>query len=170
MCVGGAEADSGSEGKSGEDYGKREFGLDPIEGGADVFDFADAVSVRAFTQSGAAEVEAQDGESEAVEGFHGVEDDFVVERSAKEWMRMADDGGVGCGRGSGVEQSFEASGGAGEGEGADAGSFGHGMSVVVGRSVDWPFVQTSIAENSHPGDWRAATGDWYSFAAWICLG
>jgi len=128
VVIGGAEADGGSEGKSGEDDGEREFGLDPIESGADVFDFADAVGVHAFTQSCAAEVEAEDRESEAIEGFHGVEDDFVVERSAKERMRVTDDGSVGCGGGSGVEQSFQASGGAGDGEGADAGSFGrHGI-------------------------------------------
>jgi hypothetical protein len=112
--IGGAEADGGSEGKSRKDDGEREFGLDPIESGADVFDFADAVGVLALAQSGAAEVEAEDGESEAVEGFHGVEDDFVVERSAKEGMRMTNHGSVGCGGGSGVEQSFQTSGRASE--------------------------------------------------------
>jgi hypothetical protein len=55
---------------------------------AHIFDFADAVGVLAFAQTGAAEVEAQHRESEAVERFHGVEDDFVVERSTVERMRM----------------------------------------------------------------------------------
>src|SRR5450759_968760 len=74
--IGGAQSDGGSEGKAGEDYGERELAFEPIEGGAHVFDFADAVGVLAFAQSGAAEVEAEDGESVAVERFHGVEDDF----------------------------------------------------------------------------------------------
>ncbi len=78
-----------------------------------------------FTQAGAAEVEAEYGESEVVERLHGVEDYFVVERSSVERMRMTDYGSVGRGGRSGVEQSFQASGGAGEEERADGGGFGH---------------------------------------------
>ena len=92
--------------------GSRELALQPVERGADVFDFADAVGVLAFAQSGAAKIETQHGESEAVERFHGVEDDFVVQRSAKKRMRMADERGVSRGGRAGVEQGFEASGGA----------------------------------------------------------
>ena len=104
--------------------GQREFAFEPIEGGAHVFDFADAAGVFAFAQAGAAEVEAEHGESEAVERFHGVENDFVVQRSSVERMRMADHGGVRRVGRSGVEESFQASGGAGEEERADAGGFG----------------------------------------------
>jgi hypothetical protein len=60
--------------------------------GTHVFYFAFAAGMLAFAQAGAAEVEAEDGESEAVERFHGVEDDFVVQRSAVQRMRMADYG------------------------------------------------------------------------------
>ena len=111
--VGGAQSYGGAERKAGEDHGQREFAFEPIEGNAHVFDFADAVGVFAFAQASAAEVEAEHGESEAVERFHGVEDYFVVERSTVEWMRMADHGSVRRVRRSGVEQSFQTSGGAG---------------------------------------------------------
>ena len=133
--IGGAQSDGGSEGKAGEDYRKRELAFEPIEGGAHVFDFADAVGMLAFAQSGAAEVEAQHGESEAVERFHGVEDDFVVQRSTVKRMRMAHHGGMGRVGRSGVEQGFQASGGAGEEERADAGGFvDHALSSIGRRS------------------------------------
>ncbi len=138
----GAQSDGGAEGKTGEDDGQREFALEPIEGGTHVFFFADAAGVLAFAQAGAAEVEAQHGESEAVERFHGVEDDFVVQRSTVQRMRMAHRGGV-CRAGrSGVEESFQASGGTGEEQRADAGGFGEHGPVVSPKS----FV-VSIAEN-----------------------
>jgi len=133
--IGGAQSDGGSEGEAGEDYGQRELAFEPIEGGAHVFDFPDAVGVLAFAQSGAAEVKAEYGESEAVKRLHGVEDDFVVQRSPIKRMRMAHHGGMGRTGQSGVEQGFQASGRAGEEERADAGAFvGQGPSLVVGRS------------------------------------
>ena len=45
--------------------------------------------VRSLAQSRAAEVEAQHGKAERVQGLHGVEDDFVVHGSAVERVRMA---------------------------------------------------------------------------------
>jgi len=132
--IGGARSNSSAERKAGEDDGQRELMFQPVEGGAHVFDFADAICVLAFAQAGAAEVEAEHGESEAVERFHGVEDYFVVERSTVERMGMADHGGVRRAGRSGVEETFQASCGAGEEQGADAGSFGeHGLSLVVSR-------------------------------------
>ena len=53
------------------------------------------MGVFAFAEAGAAEVEAQDGESKAVERLHGLEDNFVVQRSAVERVGMADDGRMG---------------------------------------------------------------------------
>ncbi len=123
VSIGGAQSDGGSEGKAGEDYGERELAFEPIERGAHVFDFPDAVGVLAFAQSGAAEVEAEHGESEAVERFHGVEDDFVVQRPSIERMRVAHQGGMGRTRQSCVEQGFQASGRAGEEQGTDTGGF-----------------------------------------------
>jgi len=128
--VGGTQSDGGAERKAGEDDRQRELAFEPVEGGAHVFNFSDAAGVFAFAQAGAAEVEAEHRESEAIERFHGMEDDFVVERSAVERMRMADHGGVRRVGGPGVEQSFQASGGAGEEKRADAGRFGwHGIRV-----------------------------------------
>jgi len=42
-----------------------------------------AVGMFAFTQARATKVETQYGKPEAVQRFHGVEDDFVVQRSAE---------------------------------------------------------------------------------------
>jgi hypothetical protein len=126
----GTQSDGGSEGKAGENYREHKLAFEPIEGGTHVFDFPDAVGVLAFTQSGTAEVEAQHGESEAVERFHGVEDDFVVQRPPIKRMRMAHHGGMRRTGRSGVEQGFQASGRTGEEERADAGGFvEHGIRV-----------------------------------------
>jgi hypothetical protein len=101
------------------------FGIEPIESSANVIDFAVATVVLALAEPGAAKVEAKNGKSEAVQGFHGMEDDFVVERAAEERMGMADERGMaGVGRAS-VEQGFEASGGAVEKERADGGVLVH---------------------------------------------
>ena len=108
--IGGAQSDSGSKGKAAKDYRERKLAFEPIEGGAHVFNFADAVGVLAFAQSGAAEIKAQHGESEVVERLHGVEDDFVVQRAAKQRMRMANHRGVRRVLSARVEQRFQASG------------------------------------------------------------
>lgn len=116
VVVGGAQAYRGPEGKSGEDDWQLKFAFKPFESGSHVVDFADAVCMLSFAQAGTTEVEAQDGKSEAVERFHGVEDDLVMERSSVERMRMADQRRV-RGRGRAiVEQGLEASGGAVEKE------------------------------------------------------
>ena len=62
--------------------------LEPVKRSADVVDLADATRVLAFAKSRPAEVEAQHGKSEAVERFHRVEDDLVVQRPAIERVRM----------------------------------------------------------------------------------
>src|SRR4029077_30672 len=72
-----------------------------------------------LAQSCSAEVEAQHGESEAVQGFHRVEDDLVVQRPAEKGMRMAHHSGMRRVLSAGVEQGFEASSGTFEEEGAD---------------------------------------------------
>ena len=63
----------------------------------------------ALAQSGSAKVEAQHRETKAVQRLHGVEHDFVVQRSAKQRMRMADHRSVRRVRRSRVEQGFQAS-------------------------------------------------------------
>jgi hypothetical protein len=84
--------------------------IEPIERGANVFEFSDSVSVFALAQAGATEVETEYGERKAIQGLHGVEDHFVVERSSEERMGMADDSRMRRLGRTGVEQSFEASG------------------------------------------------------------
>lgn len=70
-----------------------------------------------------------------------MEDDFVVERSAVERMGMADDGGVRRVGRSGIQEGFQASGGAGQKKRADAGGFGeHGIRVqqLPIANTQWP--------------------------------
>ena len=136
----GAQSDSGSEREAGEDDGQGEFTLEPIESGSHIFDFADAAGVLALAQAGAAEVKTEHGKSEAVERFHGVECDFVVQRSAVERMGMANHGGMRRVGRSGVEESFQASGGTGEEERADAGIGDHRIRVhqLPVASGQWP--------------------------------
>jgi len=88
--AGGAEADGGSKGEAGEDQREMEFVVEEVEGGADVVEFASAVVVLAVAESGAAEVEAEHRKAERVQSFHGVEDDFVVQRASVEGMGMTD--------------------------------------------------------------------------------
>ena len=83
--------------------------MKPVERGTNIIHFAHSVVVFALAQAGSAEVEAQHRESEAVESFHGVEDDFVVQGSAKQWVRMANHSCVRGVRSTGVEQRFQAS-------------------------------------------------------------
>ncbi len=65
--------------------------------------------VLSLAESGAAEVEAQHGKTKTVQRLHGMEHDLVMQRSAKQWMRMANYRGVSCVLRACVEQGFEAS-------------------------------------------------------------
>ena len=87
------------------------LGVEPVERSADVIDFAVALIVFALAQSRSAKVEAQHGKAKTVQRLHGVEHDFVVQRSAKQRMRMADQRRMSGVRGSRVEQRFQASSG-----------------------------------------------------------
>ncbi len=66
-----------------------ELGIEPVERRAHVLDFADPMIVLPFAQTGSPEVEAQYGKPKAVQRLHGVEDNFIVQCSAKQRMRMA---------------------------------------------------------------------------------
>src|SRR5579859_4877694 len=78
-----AQADRRAKGKSCKDNGQVIFAVEPVEGGADIFDFAVALVVLALAQARSAEVEAKHGESETVQRLHSVKDDFIVERAAE---------------------------------------------------------------------------------------
>ena len=106
--TGGAQSGCRAKGKSCEDDGQSELVLQPSERGLHVGDLAASLIVLAGAQSRAAEVEAQHGKSERVQGLHGVEDDFVVHGPTAQRMRMANQAGVGGSRRAGVQQGFQA--------------------------------------------------------------
>lgn len=117
--AGSAQSDRGTERESGENQRQVQLRVEPVERGADVVDFPDAVIMFSLAQSSSAEVEAQHGKSETAQSLHRVEDDFVVQRSSEQRMRMANYSGMRRVLSAGVEQGFEASSGTFEEEGTD---------------------------------------------------
>jgi acetylornithine deacetylase len=83
--------------------------IDPIQRGAHVVYFALALIVFTFAQSGPTKVETQHGKSKTVQRFHRVEHNFVVQRSAKQRVRMANQCRMRGVLRAGVKQSFQAS-------------------------------------------------------------
>ena len=84
--------------------------LQPVECCSDVLTLTSSMVVCPFAQSRSAEVEAQDGQPEAVQRFDGVIDDLVVHRSTMHRMRVANQCGVWRARLPSVEQCFQPSG------------------------------------------------------------
>ena len=107
IVVGRSQADGGPEGKSGKDQWKRKFALEPVKRYPDILNFTNAMRVLTLAESGAAKVEAQHRKSEAVESFHGVEDDFVVKSAAIKRVRMAYERCVCRRRRARIEQRFQ---------------------------------------------------------------
>src|SRR6185437_1458038 len=64
VSAAGAQADVGAEGESGEEDRQIEACSEPVKCRADVVDLAAAIVVRALAETGAAEVEAQSGQTE----------------------------------------------------------------------------------------------------------
>ena len=115
VAAAGAEADRcAPKGETGEEDRLAEVQFEPLQGGANVVLLAVAIVVDAFTETNAAEVEAQDGKSEAGEDLHGVVDDLIVQGASAGRVRMADECGKGRVVAAGVEDGFEAAGGAEE--------------------------------------------------------
>ena len=83
--------------------------VQPVESGANIFNFAVAVIVFALAESGAAKVEAQHGKTKTVQRLHGMEHNLVMQCSSKQRMRVANDRGVSRILRTGVEQCFESS-------------------------------------------------------------
>src|SRR5205807_1101575 len=77
-----------SEGESGENNWLTKLPLQPIERGADVVQFASPVIVLPFAQARASKIKPQHGKAKAVEGFHGVEHDLVVQCASVHRMRI----------------------------------------------------------------------------------
>lgn len=140
VAAAGAQADVGAEGKTREEDGEAEAVVEPVEGCADVVDFAVAFVVCAFAEAGAAEVEAEDGETEVGEGFGRVVDGLGVHSAAAGWVWVGDEGGVERVFAAGVEDGFETAGGAAEvvdrlDVGAEGWGGGHVLSLARGVDV-----------------------------------
>ncbi len=98
-----------AEREAGKQQRQVELRVQPVESGANIFDFPVAVIVFALAESRAAKVEAQHGKTKTVQRLHGMEHNLVVQRSAKQRMRMANDCGMSRIFRAGVEQRFESS-------------------------------------------------------------
>ena len=68
--------------------------VEPVERRPDIVNFAIALIVFALAQSRSAKIESHHGESETVQRLHGVKHNLVVQRPAKQRMRMADQRGM----------------------------------------------------------------------------
>ena len=84
--------------------------IQPIERRADIIHFAIPMIVFALAQSRAAKVESQHGKSKTVQRLHRVKHDFVVQRPAKQRMRMANQRRMGCVLRAGIQQRLQPSG------------------------------------------------------------
>ena len=85
------------------------LGVEPVKRRAHVVDFPVAVVVFALAQSRPAKIEAQHRKTKTVQRLHGVEDDFVVQRPAKQRMRMANHRRMRRILRAGIEQRFQPS-------------------------------------------------------------
>jgi hypothetical protein len=83
--------------------------VEPVESGPNVFYLPFTTVVLAMTQSGAAKVEAQHRKSKIVQRLRSVEDNFVVQGSSEQRMRMTDDSSVRSVFRARVEQGFQTS-------------------------------------------------------------
>jgi len=70
--------------------------------------------VLALAAADAPKIEPQHGKAKTIQHLHGVINDFVVHRPAKQRMRVGDEAGISRVRRSGVQQRFEPAGRAGE--------------------------------------------------------
>src|ERR1700722_10476596 len=107
--AGRAQADRRAKGKACEDKRETKFSVQPIERSAEVLDFAVSVIMLTLAQAGAAKIKTQHRKAKTVQGFHGMEDDFIVQGSTEQRMRMADDRSISRVWSSGVEQRFQSS-------------------------------------------------------------
>jgi hypothetical protein len=119
----GAQPDRRAEGESRKQQRQVELRIQPVESGAHIIDFAVSVIVLAVAESGATEVEAQHRKTKAVQRLHGMKHDLIMQRPAKQRMRMANDCGVSRALGTRIEQRLESSCWAFEEERSDGGSW-----------------------------------------------
>ena len=83
VCTSGPQSDRGAERESGKQQRQMILGVEPVERSADVVNFAVTLIVFTLAQSRSTKVEAQHGKTKTVQRLHGMEHDFIVQRSAK---------------------------------------------------------------------------------------
>jgi hypothetical protein len=135
------QADPATEAEPREE--KREagkFASKKVDRGANVILFTSSSVVFSFAQTGAAEIETENGKMEGVEGLRHLIDDFVVHGAAEKGMRVANECGEGWTHGParGPEDGFEAPGRAVEEERAmvvSAHDKGESVSQGSGRTT-----------------------------------
>ena len=71
----------------------RKFRGKKIDGGLNIALFSAALIVSSRAESGTAKIETQYRNAQRVERLRHLVNDFVVQRAAEQWMRMADDRG-----------------------------------------------------------------------------
>jgi hypothetical protein len=101
-----------------------ELAIQPVERGANVILLSEAIIVLAVTKAGSAKIESKDWKPEAVQRFHGVEHNFVVQCAPEHGVRMADECRMGCVFSAHVENGFETPSGAVEEKRSDGASGG----------------------------------------------
>src|SRR5438067_6410775 len=105
--AGCAQTDGSSKRESCENYRTAILIFQPIECSTNIFHFSDSMIMLPLTQACAAKVEAEHRKSKAVQSFHRVKHNFIVEGSAIKRMRMANKCGMRGVLHPNVEQSFE---------------------------------------------------------------
>jgi len=70
------------------------LGIQPIESSTNVLNLAPALIVLAIAKSRTAKVEAQHGKSKTVQRLHGMKHNFVMQRPAKQRVRVSNQGRV----------------------------------------------------------------------------
>jgi hypothetical protein len=93
-----------------EDQRQMKFAIQPFERSPNVLLFCVAMVVLALAQSGTAKIKAQHRITKTVQRLHGVKNDFVVESSSIERMRMAHERSTGSLLRTHIEQGFQPSG------------------------------------------------------------
>src|SRR5258708_15580766 len=115
-----------------------EFAVEPVERRAHIFEFALAIVVLTLAQAGPAKIEAKHWISKAVQRFHGMEYNLVVQRAAIHGMGMAHQSCVGRVLRAEVQNCLKLTGGAIEKERANcAGGSRHYRSIIaMNKQVD----------------------------------
>ncbi len=120
-----AQAHSRAKGKSSEYQRQVRFCGQPVKRGANIIHFSQALIVLSMAESCAAKIEAQYGETEAVQCLHSVKHNLIVQRAAKQRVRMANQRGMSRVFRAAVEQRFKPSRRTVQEERADCGVIGN---------------------------------------------